>query len=620
METTVGKLLVNSILPPDLRTDDVLDSKRVKKLLNDLATKYPERYSEVASKLLNLGADVAYRSGGPAMRFEHFRPSPTSLALRRRIYNEIYSILADPSLSPKQKDEKIIDLTSNYDQTLMEKVLNELKEEDNAFYAYMSSGSRGNKVQVRRIFSGDMLYVDHRGRVIPIPVLKSFSEGLDPAEYWAASYGARKGWADTNLGTQKAGYLSKQLANAASSLIVTGIDAPNIWPLPRGLPVDTSDPNNIGAYLAVDTGGYPRNTLLTAEILSDLASKGHDKILIRSILVNTSPDGGVLARDVGTMEGGKQLALGDAIGIIASQSIGEPVTQMVISSKHTGGVKAQNYADFKTLNRLLQVPEIFPGAAVHATITGKVTKIEPNPAGGHFVYIDNVPHYVGVNQEITVKPDQFIEEGDTLTNGIPNPAMIVRYKGLGAGRSFLANMLHDWYQKSGFSVTRRNFEILTAALLNHVKLTDVFDGFFPGDIVNYNWLERNWRPREGAKTVKVESALGKYLEIPVLHYTIGTKILPSTVEMLRRFGIKEVLVHDEPPPFQPIMIPAERILNFEPNWMTRFLGGTLGQMRSILRATHEGQKAQIYGPSFVPALAMGVPFGKEWPQRVIRNQ
>ena len=619
METTVGKLLVNAILPPDLRTDDVLDSKRTKKLLNDLAQRYPERYAEIASKLLNLGAEISYRSGGPALRYEHFRPSDASLRVRQKIIAEINNVLVDPSLTPQQKNEKIIAITSDYDQKLMDEVMDELKRGNNTFYAYHISGARGNKVQVRRIVSGDMLYVDHRNRVIPIPVLKSFSEGLDPAEYWASTYGARKGWADTNLGTAKAGYLSKQLANAASRLIITAVDAPNPWPQPRGLPVPTDDMNNIGAFLAMDTDGYKRNTLLTPTVLNDLKAKGFDKILIRSAVVSLSPDGGLLARDVGTMEGGRMLVPGDAIGIIASQSVGEPITQMVISSKHTGGVKSQHYADVSVLNRILQVPIIFPGGAVHATKTGYVTKIEPNPAGGHFIYIDNEPHYVGTSAQILVKPGQFVEAGDPMTDGVPNPTKIVQYKGLGEGRAFLTNLLYDWYRKSGFSVVRRNFEILAAALLNHVRLLQEFQGFLPGDIVNYSWLERNWRPREGAKLVSVDHAVGKFLELPVLHYTIGTKILPSFVKTLKEFGIKEVLVHDEPPPFEPIMVPAERLLNIEPDWLTRFLGGTLGQKRSLLKAVQEGQVSKIYDTSFVPALVIGTPFAKDWPQRIIRK-
>lgn len=617
METTVGKILVNSILPKDLQTDDAIDSKKMKQILRAIAEKYPDRYADISSKLLNLGAEIAYLSGGPAIRFEHFRPSTVALQYRRKLMTDIENILNDPNI--KDKENKIVDLISKYDQIILDKVFEELKEQNNPFYAYSISGARGNKLQVRRIFSGDMLYVDHKDRVIPFPALKSFSEGLDPAEYWAANYGSRKGWVSTNLGTAKAGYLSKQLANAAHGLIVVADDLPNYWVLPRGLPVDVDDPNNIGAFLAVDTDRYKRNTPLTQDILNDLKAKGYKQILIRSALVSLNPGQGLLAKDVGLVEGGRQLVPGEAIGIVASQAIGEPITQMVISSKHTGGVKAMQYADVNVLNRILQVPVVFPEGAVHATVTGNVTDIKQLPTGGYEVFIENTPHFVGINKEIKVKVGDFVEAGDAITEGIPIPSKVVEFKGLGEGRRFLAMMLHDWYKKSGFSVARRNFEVIVAGLLDFVQVTEPFDGHLPGDIIRYSYLESKWNPRPGTKVVDVDHALGKFIEVPVLHYTIGTPVYPSTIKMLKQFGIKKIAVHDEPPPFRSLMVPAERILNYETDWLIRFLGGTIGQKRSILKAVEEGQKSELYGTSFVPSLIMGVPFAKDWPERVLRK-
>lgn len=628
LETTVGKILVNSILPPDIRTDEPINNKKMKEILRNIAEKYPDRYADISSKLLNLGAEIAYITGGPPVRFSDFRPSSAAYRLRKQIENEIKNVLIDQSIDEKTKKDKIIDITQKYDQLMLDTVLKELQEQNNPFYDYSQAGIRGNKLQIRRIFSGDMLYVDHRGRPIPIPVLKSYSEGLDPAEYWAANYGARKGWVDTNLGTAKAGYLSKQLANAAQNLIVIADDAPvdfvigdgrNSWFMPRGLPVDTADPNNVGAFLAVDTDKYKRNTPLTQEILNDLKAKGYNKILIRSALVNLSPGPGLLAKDVGLMESGRLLQPGEAIGIIASQSVGEPITQLVISSKHTGGVKAMNYADINVLNRILQVPEIFVNGAVHATVSGRVEAIEKTPIGGYNIYINKVPHYVNINVPILVKEGDVVEAGDMLTDGIPIPSKIVQYKGIGEGRRFLANMLYDWYKNSGFNVVRRNFEIIAAALIDFVRLKEPYQGYLPGDIVRYNWIERNWMPREGTKVVPVDRALNTYLEVPVLHYSIGTKIYPSVINTLKEFGVKYVAVHEDPPPFEPVMVPAERILNFEPDWLVRFLGGTIGQMRSIIKAVEEGHKSEIYGSSFVPALVLGVPFGKNWPAELIRK-
>lgn len=619
-EGTVGQILVNSILPPDLRVSEPITKKTIDKILMGVADKHPDRYAEISQKLLNLGAMVATRSPMSMLHFSDFEPSRVNDEYAKRIETEVLNILQNPNLSEKQKNEQIIELTSKYDDIVKQKIMEEQERKGSTLLRYVRSGARGNDLQFRRIVGGDMLYVDYKSRPIPIPITSSYAKGLTAPEFWAAAYGARKGWMTSNLGPAPAGYLAKQLTNAASRIIVTATDANVEPPLPKGLPTSVDDPGNVNAFLAVPAGGYPRNTLLTPKVLADLKAKGINDIVVRSVLAGVNNTDGVLARDVGLMEGGRLLTPGDAIGVIAAQSIGEPITQMAIGAKHTGGVKAQHFADINVLSRILEVPKIFPGGAVHATETGSVTKIEPNPAGGSFIYVGDTPHYAGPQMEIKVKPGDSVEAGDMLTDGIPNPSKIVAYKGLGEGRKFLAEYLTDWYKQSGFNVTRRNFEVVISALLNHVQLTDEFKGFLPGEIVNYNWLERNWEPREGSKASKPDQALGKYIEYPVLHYTIGTPITPSVIDTLKKYGIQQIIVHEEPPPFQPIMLSARSVLDYDPEWVHRFLGGVQGQRRSLQAAVAEAQSAPWYGSSFLPTLLAGTEFGTNWPKNFIQQQ
>lgn len=614
METTVGRLLIETHLPKDVTFDGELDKKGAQNLFKQIAEKHPDKYPEITRQIINVGADIAYRYGS-SFKWEELAPAYDLQKKYNDIYRKVDEILRDSSLSLEDKKKKIIDYTAQFDDQALKDVLDEVARRNGSLYLQYKSGSRGKPQEFRRLLLGDFLYVDHRDRVIPVPVLHSVAAGFNPASYWLASYGSRKGWIATNLGTAESGYLSKQLARAMHRLVVVDVDAPDKFQTIRGLPMSVDDPDNVGAYLAVDTLGVKKDTVITPELLAFFKSKGLDQILVRSVLVRKSPEGGIYSRDVGLLENGKQAAVGDQVGINASGVIGEPVMQMIIGAKHSGGTK-RSAIDFKSVDRMLQVPSVFEGGITHSTVTGKVTKIEPGPAGGQFVFVENEPHFVPSRQNVTVKVGDSVEAGDALSDGIPNPSKLVYYKGIGEGRRLYLELLRDVYAKMGFKLARRNFEIAVAGLVDHVRLTQPYKNFLPGEVISYSWLESDWEPREGAYWVEPEKAVGKYLEAPILHYTIGSRVLPSFVETLKKFKIDKVLVHDQPPPFESVMIPAQRILNFDQDWLVRMLGGTEGVMKTIMRALYEGHKSNLAGTSFVPSLVVGKPFGTQWPYNI----
>lgn len=165
------------------------------------------------------------------------------------------------------------------------------------------------------------------------------------------------------------------------------------------------------------------------------------------------------------------------------------------------------------------------------------------------------------------------------------------------------------YRDADVVSNRRNIELLSRALIDHVDLTDEVGGFLPDDTVSYSALERSWKPREGAELKNPRQAVGRYLEAPVLHHTIGTKIQPSMLDEMDQFGVKEVLTHAEPAPFQPRMVRAMANLRHDPEWMPRMYGS--GLEKSLLDATHRGLSTDSKGTSFVPSLARAVDFGRE---------
>jgi hypothetical protein len=303
--------------------------------------------------------------------------------------------------------------------------------------------------------------------------------------------------------------------------------------------------------------------------------------------------------------------LGDFVGLAAAQAVSEKLSQGQLSAKHTGGVAGADKAvsGFAHINQLIQVPKTFKGGATHAQLDGKVSAITDAPQGGQFVTVGSEQHYVPPDLDLKVKIGDSVEAGDVLSDGIPNPAEVVHHKGIGEGRRYFVGAFGDAYRDSGMSSHRRNVELLARGLIDHVRVTDEFGDHVEDDVVPYSSIEHGWRPREGSRVVGLPAAVGKYLERPVLHHTIGTKVRPSMLPELKEFGVNNLEVHDEPPPFEPMMVRGMYNLQHDPDFMTRHLGS--GLEKATLQAAHRGATSDIAGTSYVPALAERTHFGRQ---------
>lgn len=613
LKTTLGQVLLNEALPEDMRDyERVLTKKDVAKLSTELAQKYPEKYREVMKKLHDVGREAAYSSAGLSFGLKDIKTTMAAKQARQEVEKQLRGILADRSLDDKGRQLKILELASKAQKSLVEDVYNEAKGLDNPLAHQVHGVSRGNKYSLNSIIGADMQYVDHNNDPIPIPVLRGYGEGLRPVEYFAGAFGARKGLIDLKTATADAGFFGKQLSQVAHRLLVTADDDDDkereATAHDRGYPTDVDDVDNEGAFLARPVGPYKRNTLLTPKILRDIKEMGVKDILVRSPMVGGPEDGGVYARDVGYREKGKLPPIGDYVGVAAAQALSEPVTQAQISSKHSGGVGgASSISGFKAINALVQVPKKYPNGATHAQLDGHIQEIRPAPQGGNYVQIGGQEHYVPVGRELSVKKGDEVEAGDVLTDGMPSPAEIVRHKGVGEGRRYFVQALRQVMDNSGITTHRRNIELLSRGLINHVRLTDEYGDHVPDEVVPYSMLERHWQPRTGSVQGAPKSLSGHYLERPVLHYSIGTKIGRNVISNLEKHGIKNVEAHKEAPPFVPEMVRGMANISNDPDWMTRMLGSY--QEKGLMQSVHRGLKSDTAGSSFVPALARGEQFG-----------
>lgn len=335
-KTTVGQLLIDASLPKAMRGRNLsLTSKSVADLLQEVAEKYPDQYVSVSKKLSDLGRHAATTSNGYSVGLEHLGRGENTKRLFNDFSNELQQTYAQ-ELPKAEQSKRIVEIGLKYRTPLQDVLFNEAEAENNPMALQIISGARGSKSNLASLAGSDMLYTDYKDRPIPIPIMRSYAQGLSPAEYFAGAFGARRGVVDTKLSTAKAGFMLKQLSQTSHRLVVTARDSeePHDPESIRGFPVDTSSKYNAGSLLAHDAGGYKRNTILTPKILKELSNSGIPRILVRSPIVGGPADGGVYAYDAGVRERGSLAPIGDFVGLAGAQAIGEPLSQSMLSSKH----------------------------------------------------------------------------------------------------------------------------------------------------------------------------------------------------------------------------------------------------------------------------------------------
>jgi DNA-directed RNA polymerase subunit beta' len=605
LPTTVGQILVNSVLPPPLqRHDRVLNKKGVTDLFSEIYQQYPEQYRDIAQKLMTLGHHNAQASG-TTVSLKDLLPHPETeknLAQLRRLVDNISQ--GDESDEIKQK--KVVDLVLKASPLVEKEVYQRGIESGNNLAEQVLADSRGNKSQLKQLVAGDMLVEDHRHRTIPVPILHGYGHGLTPAEYWAASYGARQGTVSTKFATREAGFLGKQLAMIGHRLVVSSKDCGTN----NGLPVDGGDPDNVGATLASPVDGHAVGTIITPQMTKAMAGK---PITVRSPMT-CQADHGVCSLCSGVREHGRLPGIGENVGMSAAQAIAEPLAQGMLSAKHGGGaVKGEKpkASGFAYLNQMIQVPKSFRDAATIAQQTGRVHEISDAPQGGKFVHIGDHQHYVPPERDVTVQTGQKMDAGDALSDGIANPADIVEHKGIGEGRRQFVGSFSEVLKNSGFRAHRRNLELLSRGLINHVRINDLdgLTGHLPDDVVGYDHLSKVYKPRADATVHHPQKAIGQYLEKPALHYSIGTKVTTKAADEMTLHGVNEVMSHPTPPPFSPEITRGMETGLRDPNWRTRMAGSYLE--RGFMQGVHRGEASATHDTSYIPSLSSPSEFGKD---------
>ena len=395
----------------------------------------------------------------------------------------------------------------------MEESLKKALDDFNPIWMMANSGARGSMKQIRQLAGMRGLMSDPSGRTIELPVKSNFREGLSVLEYFISSHGGRKGLADTALKTADSGYLTRRLVDVSQDVIVREQDCGDthgvyVTAITDGVSTIEKLSDRIDGRFTIEPVVNPQtgeviveaDTMISPDEAVEIEKAGITKVLIRSVLTCKTRHG-VCAKCYGkNMASGNPVKLGEAVGIIAAQSIGEPGTQLTMRTFHTGGVATGD----DITQGLPRVEELFEsrkpkGQAVIAEQAGKVIR-EENDRKIRIVGDDNEEkeYPIAFGAKIKVQNGDFVEPGTPLTQGSINPQDMLRVKGIKGVQEYLTKEVQSAYRLSGVEINDKHIEVIVRQMLRKVKIESQGDtNMLPGTMVDiFNYEDENERVLE----------------------------------------------------------------------------------------------------------------------------
>ncbi|MEW9124473.1 MAG: DNA-directed RNA polymerase subunit beta' [Thermotaleaceae bacterium] len=439
-------------------------------------------------------------------------------------------------ISDEERYEKVIQTWQETTEKVTDALMKNLGRLNNV-YIMAHSGARGSKNQIRQLAGMRGLMANASGHTVEIPIKSNFREGLSVLEYFISTHGARKGLADTALRTADSGYLTRRLVDVSQDVIIREIDCGTN----EGIAVeDFKDGNElieslydriVGRYALEDivdpeTGEIlvERNHIIMEKVADRIIAAGITKVKIRTVL-HCRTKHGVCAICYGrNLATGEHVNVGEAVGIIAAQSIGEPGTQLTMRTFHTGGVAGADITQ-----GLPRVEELFEarkpkGLAIISEINGKVSINETKKNREVTItdeYGEARTYSIPYGSRIKVREGQIIEAGDEVTEGSVNPHDILRIKGVSGVQQYLVKEVQRVYRMQGVDINDKHIEVIVRQMVARVKIEDAGDtDMLPGGLSNvYEFeAENNQVEANGGKP-----AVGKRVLLGITKASLATE-------------------------------------------------------------------------------------------------
>ena len=507
METTLGRCIFNDTLPADFPfVNYSVGKKQLTVIVNQLAETYPK--VQVATALDNLkdaGFHWATRSG-VTIGIEDVVAPPNKAAILdgyERRADKVQREYERGLITDDERRQELIEIWTHATAEVAQDMENAFPA-TNPVWMMVNSGARGNPMQVRQIAGMRGLVSNPKGETIPRPIKSSFREGLTVLEYFISTHGARKGLADTALRTADSGYLTRRLVDVAQDVIIREEDCGTERRFPMQIAekgadgvlrkLDNIENTGTGRSLSEDVVG-PDGTVLahanddtTETLIDQLVAAGVDTVRVHNVLVCEAKVG-LCAKCYGrSLASGKRVDVGEAVGIVAAQSIGEPGTQLTMRTFHTGGVAGADIT-----HGLPRITELFEaripkGMAPISEVAGRV-KIEETEKTRKIVIVpddgsEEIAYQVPMRSRLLVSDGGRVDVGDQLIAGAINPHEVLRILGSREVQKHLVAEVQNVYRSQGVSIHDKHIEIIIRQMLKRVNVLESGDTeLLPGELV-----------------------------------------------------------------------------------------------------------------------------------------
>ena len=525
VRTTVGRIIFNEAIPQNLgyvdRTKDedkfryeidfLVDKKGIGKIINRCINRCGStETAAVLDKIKSLGYKFSTRAALtvsvsdmeiPKEKQEYLDEAEEKVEMITRKFRR--GLMTD-----EERHAKVIEAWNIANDKITVALLAGLGKYNN-IYMMANSGARGSNSQIKQLAGMRGLMANPSGGIIELPIKSNFREGLSVLEYFISAHGARKGLTDTALRTADSGYLTRRLVDVSQDIIIREWDccegdekeAPGLWvsafmdgnEVIEGLQDRIRGRWSVLDIIHPETGEIlvPADTMITVDQAERVEKAGIKKVLIRTVLTCRS-NVGICAKCYGAnMASGRYVRIGESVGIIAAQSIGEPGTQLTMRTFHTGGIAGDDITQ-----GLPRVEELFEarkpkGLAIISEFGGNVTLndtkkkrevIITNPETG-----ETKDYLIPYGSRLKVYDGDVVEAGDEITEGSVNPHDILKIKGLRGVQDYMIQEVQRVYRLQGVEINDKHIEVIVRQMLKRVKIEENGDtDFLPGSLVD--WL------------------------------------------------------------------------------------------------------------------------------------
>ena len=510
-ETTIGRALLNEAFPTDFPyVNAVIFKSDVRRLIEEIIEHYKKSdVQQVLDAIKSLGFHYATRAGLTIGLEDVKTPANKTQILEEfeARADKVQDLYQKGVITDDERRQELIEIwTEATDQVKDAMELTLKAEKFNSIDMMIRSGARGNIMQARQIAGMRGLVANPKGDIIPRPIISNFREGLSVLEYFISTHGARKGLADTALRTADSGYLTRRLVDVSQEVIIKEQDCET----DRGIRLKIREEgrsirnlrNRVFGRVLADDVKIDRKLVETHEGVKlragTLIGRGEqlalekaedvETVRVRSVLTCDAPIG-VCAMCYGvSLATGKPIEMGEAVGIMAAQSIGEPGTQLTMRTFHTGGVAGEDIT-----HGLPRVVELFEarapkGKAVLSEAGGAI-RLQEDEGGARMVVVSDkdgeAEYKISRRARLRVHEGDIIEPGTALTEGPLDPKEVLEFQGVRAAQQYLVDQVQEVYRSQGVDIHDKHIELIVRQMLRRVRIVNAHDSdYLPAELVD----------------------------------------------------------------------------------------------------------------------------------------